>query len=195
MDESRPYFLMMAGPNGVGKSTCVAHFLPVGVPSINADDIARALADRQTREAEIRAARIALERMDEAEARRESFATETTLASRTLASRAIRLQRQGYFFHLVYIWSPSPQFSVDRVASRVLHGGHDIPEDTIRRRWLGGLKNFFSLYQPIADQWEVVDNTDLGPPRQIATGQRKGPFEIFDQATWDQISRRATDAT
>jgi len=195
LDGSQPHFLVMAGPNGAGKSTCVGHYLPAGVPFINADDIARTLTDRQTQEADVRAARIALERMDEAEARGESFATETTLASKTLASRASRLQRQGYFFHLVYIWSPSPEFSVSRVASRVQRGGHNIPEVTIRRRWLGGLKNFFALYQPIADQWDVIDNSKLGQPRRIATGRRGGSTEIFDQAIWDQIRRRASDAT
>lgn len=195
MDGSQPYFLMMAGPNGAGKSTCVGQFLPVGIPYINADDIARTLADRQTPEDDVRAARIALERMDEAESRRESFATETTLASRTLASRARRLRAAGYFFHLVYIWSPSPDFSVGRVASRVQRGGHDIPEATIRRRWLAGLKNFFSLYQSIADQWDVVDNTKMGRIRRIARGRHGGSIEIVDRARWDKVCRRANDAT
>ena len=133
--------------------------------------------------------------MDEAEARHESFATETTLASKTLASRARRLQRQGYFFHLVYIWSPSPDFSVGRVARRVQLGGHNIPEETIRRRWLAGLKNFFSLYQPIADEWDVIDNTDGTSPRLIATGRRDGSTGVVDADTWDIMSRRASDAT
>lgn len=194
MDGPQPRFLVMAGPNGAGKSTCVGHFLPPGVPFINADEIAKTLTDHQTQEADVRAARIALEKMDESEARHESFATETTLASRTLASRASRLQRQGYFFHLVYIWSPSPEFSVGRVASRVQRGGHNIPEDTIRRRWLAGLKNFFSLYQPIADQWDVIDNTSLGAPRRIATGLRGETTEILDWANWDFIRRRANNA-
>ena len=195
MEANSPQFLVMAGPNGAGKSTCVVHYLPAGVPYINADDIARTLAPTQTQEADVQAARIALERMDAAEARRESFATETTLASKTLASRAARLQRLGYVFHLVYIWSPSPDYSISRVAGRVRLGGHNIPEDTIRRRWLAGLKNFFSLYQPIADQWEVVDNIKLGHPRRIAAGQRGASVEVFDPILWDRIQRRANDAT
>lgn len=195
MDGSQLYFLVMAGPNGAGKSTCIGHFLPVGVPYINADDIARTLADRQTRGADVQAARIALEQMDEAEARRESFATETTLASKTLASRARRLRDAGYFFHLVYIWSPSPEFSIARVARRVEVGGHNIPEDTIRRRWLAGLKHFFSLYRPIADEWDVIDNTDRDAPRSIATGRLDGQIEVLDVEIWGILNRRVSDAS
>ena len=194
MDVAQPDFLVMAGPNGAGKSTCVGYYLSAGVPYINADDIAKSLASTQTGEAEIQAARIALEMMDVAESRRESFATETTLASKTLASRANRLRGLGYYFHLVYIWSPSPDYSIARVASRVRLGGHDIPTETIRRRWLAGLK-FFSLDRPIADQWEVVDNTTWGSPRPIAIGGRDISTAIHDPITWTEIQRRASDAT
>ena len=185
----------MAGPNGAGKSTCAGCYLPADVHYINADDIARSLTDQQTRDTEVQAARIALKRMDEAKARCESFATETTLASKTLARHAVRLQQFGYFFHLIYIWSPSFDFSVERVAIRVRMGGHNIPDETIRRRWLAGLKNFFSIYQAITDLWDVVDNTSLGQPRRIATGKLGRSIEIFDQALWDLIQQKANDAT
>jgi len=155
---------VVAGPNGAGKSTCASLYLPPTVPYINADDIAKTLSSEQTRGAEIQAARIALEMMDEFEARHESFATETTLASKTLVSRAIRLRASGYHLHLVYLWTPNPEFSILRVERRVRLGGHNIPEDTIRRRWLGGLRNFFSLYQPIADQWDAIDNVSSSVP-------------------------------
>ena len=195
MKSSQPLLLIMAGPTGARKSSCASLYLPPSVPYINADDIARTLPGRPTREAEVQAARIALETMDEAEARRESFATETTLASKTLASRAIRLRQAGYFFQLVYVWSPSPDFSVLRFAQRVRHGGHDIPEDTIRRRWLAGVKNFFSLYQPIADQWDVIDNSTTGLPLLVAKGCLGQITEIRDQKVWDELDRRANDAT
>ena len=194
MDDSQPLFLVMAGPNGAGKSTCVSRFLPAGVPYINADDIAKTLASEQTREAEIQAARVALAMMDEAEASRASFATETTLASKTLASRATRLRSVGYFFHLVYIWTPDPEFSVIRVARRVRLGGHNIPEITIRRRWLAGLQNFFSLYLPIADQWDIIDNYSSTNPRPIAGGRVGEPDEIFDRPVWDELRRTANHA-
>ena len=195
MDGSQPHFLVMAGPNGAGKSTCAGHYLPAGIPYINADVIAKMLASTQTHEAEIQAARIALRLMDEAEGRREHFATETTLASRTLASRAWRLQALGYKFHLFYIWTPDPDFSILRVARRVKLGGHHIPEETVRRRWLAGLKNFFSLYQPIADLWNVIDNTTTSEPLVVATGQREIINAVHAPMLWDEIRRRAEDAT
>jgi len=195
LDAEQPRFLVMAGPNGAGKSICASFFLPPSMPYINADEIAKTLATEQTRDAEIQAVRIALQLMDQAEANRESFATETTLASKTLASRAARLRSVSYFFHLVYLWTPSPDFSVHRVAKRVKLGGHDIPEDTIRRRWLAGSKNFFSLYRPIADLWDVVDNATSSTPRLIATGRLGEPDDIQDPVLWDDLCRRANDAT
>ena len=195
MNAAQPRFLVMAGPNGVGKPTCAARFLPTAVPSINADDIAKTLTSEPTHETEIQAARIALGLKDEAESRRETFATEATLASRTLASRAIRLQAAGYQFRLFNIWTTDPDFSISRVARRVRLGGHDIPEATIRRRWLGGLGNFFSLYQPIADQWQVIDNATSSEPQIVASGPRANTDTIHDRVLWDEIKRRAEDAT
>ena len=140
MDAEQPRFLVMAGPNGSGKSTCASFFLPPSMPCINADDIAKTLDREQTREAEIQAARIALQLMDQAEANRESFATETTLASKTLASRAARLRKAGYFFHLVYLWTPTPDFSVQRVAGRVKLGGHDHSRGHDSQAMVGGVE-------------------------------------------------------
>ena len=192
---SQPRFLLMAGPNVAGKSTCATFFLPESMPYINADEIAKTLSGQQTKEAEIQAGRIALQFMDQAEAARQRFATETTLASTTLASRAVRRQKAGYHSHLLFLWTPEPDFSIQRVAMRVQAGGHDIPEETIRRRWLAGLRNFFSLYQPIADVWDVVDNFTSDTPQLIASGRLGEPEDIHALSLWNDMKRRAKDAT
>jgi len=70
-----------------------------------------------------------------------------------------------------------------------------IPEVTIRRRWLAGSKNFFLLYQPIADLWDVVDNATSSTPRLIATGRLREIDDIQDAVLWDDLCRRANDAT
>jgi predicted ABC-type ATPase len=193
MSDSSPEVLVIAGPNGAGKSTCIARYLPAGMAFLNADEIAKELPGYPSLSADIQAGRIVLEQMDEFEGRNESFAVETTLATRSLAIRIVRLRQNGYHFHLVYVWSPSADFSVQRVAARVRSGGHHIPEETIRRRYIAGLKNFFQLYQPIADVWDVLDNTSLDGPRVIASGRLSNEDVIQDPDLWNQIRQRGID--
>lgn len=63
----------------------------------------------------------------------------------------------------------SPDLAVFRVAERVKMGGHFVPEDTIRRRFKAGLKNFFNLYLPLADSWQMYDNSEVGEPAPVAS--------------------------
>jgi predicted ABC-type ATPase len=151
MNDRSPEILVIAGPNGAGKSTCAARYLPAGMAFLNADEVAKELPGYPSPAVDIQAGRIILEQMDEHEQRGESFAVETTLATRSLATRIVRLRQSGYRFHLIYMSSPSADFSVRRVASRVRSGGHHIPEQTIRRRYVAAIKNFVQLYRPIAD--------------------------------------------
>ena len=65
------------------------------------------------------------------------------LASRTFAPWLRKLkEREGYRVSIVYLWLPSPEHAIARVRDRVLHGGHDVPEAVIRRRYHRGLNNF-----------------------------------------------------
>ncbi|MEW6251256.1 MAG: hypothetical protein AB1716_11455 [Planctomycetota bacterium] len=78
---------------------------------------------------------------------------------------------------------------VERVAARVRLGGHSVPESTIRQRYAKGLRNFFTLYEPLAHVWRVYDNSGA-TPRLIARGGRQQVDEVFDRTTW----RRMTEA-
>jgi predicted ABC-type ATPase len=88
-----------------------------------------------------------LRRLDELAAARRSFGFETTLASRSFAPRIRALTRAGYERHLIFLWLPSADLAVARVEDRVRRGGHAVPEDTVRRRYRSGLRNFFQLYR------------------------------------------------
>lgn len=86
---------------------------------------------------------------------------------------------------LVFLWLPSVEMAIERVAERVRSGGHDVPEPVIRRRYEAGLRNFFELYRPLADAWRIFDNSGTGL-RFIATGS--GSIDrISDEATWKKI--------
>lgn len=181
---NRPSVIILAGPNGSGKSTAASRLLPAGMTFLNADEIAKGLVGYPSAGADLEAGRLLIGRMDERERCLDDFAVETTLASRTLAPRISRMQGLGYAFRLIFLWSPSVDFSIARVASRVRSGGHDIPEATIRRRYAAGLKNFFDLYRPLADVWDVHDNLDLGGFRLIAEGGRDRDDIVYLTETW-----------
>ena len=69
---------------------------------------------------------------------------------------------------LVFVWLPSADLAVQRVAARVRSGGHDIPEVTIRRRYKAGLQAFFEVYQPLVDHWRLYDNSGLEQAALVA---------------------------
>jgi len=181
-----PQFII-AGGNGSGKSTSAALVLPCEIPYINADEIAKGLPEVEGENKDVRASRILISAMDEHEARQEDFAIETTLASRSLAPRVRRLQEVGYEFQLLFFWLRSPELNIQRVAERVQRGGHHIPEDVIRRCYVAGLRNFFSLYMPLADDWRVYDNTDMGKALLVAERRPGQPEIVHRPETWQRM--------
>ncbi len=186
-----PQIVVIGGPNGAGKSTVAARLIPPTMEFVNADEIAKTLADTVTDAVNVQAGRLMLRRLDELEAARADIAVETTLASRSLAPRIQRLCQRGYVFSLFYVWVPDVEMSAARVASRVRMGGHHIPEQVIRRRYKGGLRNFFNIYQPIADIWGFYQNTNFGQPDIVAEGSREGRIQIEDLALWLRIQEEA----
>jgi predicted ABC-type ATPase len=109
-----------------------------------------------------------LARLDELARQRESFAFETTLASRSFAPWLRDLRASGYAVHLFFLWLSSPDLAVQRVAYRVRSGGHDVPAETIRRRYRAGIRNLFRLYQPVVTSWAVYNCS--GPGSQLVAG-------------------------
>lgn len=180
---------VIAGPNGAGKSTSAPRLLTGTrrvAAFVNADDIAVVEGV-----GEIEAGRIMLRRLNELARERQDFAIETTLASRSLRPRIEALQNAGYFLHLTYVWLPSADMAVQRGAARVRAGGHAIPEPVIRRRYERGPDNFFNLYKPIADAWQMIDNSWPDTRRQIASRDANGPMRIENSELWQRLSRDA----
>lgn len=190
---STPSVIVLGGPNGAGKSTAapglLKDLLSVG-EFVNADVIARGLSAFEPERAAMAAGRIMLERLRELGHRRESFAFETTLASRSFAPRLASLQRSGYEFHLIFLWLPDAGMAVDRVAHRVRCGGHSVPEETIRRRYEAGLSNFFKLYQPMATTWQFLDASEASGPAIIATGKGEVTWKVKEFQLWARLEER-----
>jgi predicted ABC-type ATPase len=155
-----PRVVIFAGPNGAGKSTqadaiCAA----LGIDTfVNADYIARGLSGRHADAVAMQAGRIMLTRLKALAAAKQDFAFESTLSSRSFASFLRQLKAQGYQVAIYCFSLTSASLAVRRVKLRVAMGGHDVPEDTVRRRFGRSLQNFDSSYMPLADLWAVFYN-------------------------------------
>ena len=192
MAEQPPKVVILAGPNGAGKSTA-ANKLLLGALKVdefvNADTIATGLSAFAPERVAFEAGRIALARLEELANARASFAFETTLSARSYAPWLKALQATGYEFHLFFLWLPSADMSIARVAERVRSGGHNVPEETIRRRYEGGLANLRTLYIPLANSWQLIDNTRRDKRRLIASGGLDIPAEVYSPNLWRRIMR------
>jgi predicted ABC-type ATPase len=191
MEAERPHLIVLAGPNGAGKTTAAPALLAgtLGVTEfVNADVIARGLSAFRPEGAAISAGRVMRERLHQLAAQRVNFAFETTLASRSFAPWISSLCGSGYAFHLVFLWLPSAEVAVERVRDRVRQGGHDVPAETVRRRYRAGLRNFSQLYRPLAEAWRFYDNSDRSGPRLLAAGNRNTVETVADPETWNRIT-------
>ncbi len=158
--------LIIAGPNGAGKTTFAEEFLPNEADCpifVNADLIAAGLAPFDPERAAIKAGRLMLEEIFHHVHRGDSFAFETTLSGRGYARHISAWRREGFTVKLFYLRLASPELAVARVEQRVKAGGHNVPEETIRRRFAAGLRNFKIIYKPIVDEWVIYDNSSQTP--------------------------------
>jgi predicted ABC-type ATPase len=162
---STPTCWIIAGPNGAGKSTFALEYLPaLGCHNfVNADLIAAGLSPLAP-ERELRAAsRLFLREVERYAAARESFAFETTLAGKTYLRLIERLHTEGWTLELLYLALPSVELSRSRVAERVAHGGHNIPEADIVRRFPRSLYNLFQFYVRAVSRVQCFYNAELQP--------------------------------
>ena len=93
----------------------------------------------------------------------ESFAFETTLSGLTYLQQIKQWRTQGYLVNLFFLSLPNVETAIERVASRVRQGGHNVPEAVIRRRFIGGLDNFHKYYKMAVNDWTLYDNTGAEP--------------------------------
>ena len=92
-----------------------------------------------------------------------SFAFETTLSGRRYIRRIRRWRAEGYRVTLFFLALPTPEDAIRRVKQRVSQGGHNVPEDVIRRRFASGRLNFRNVYRDEVDEWLWYDNSNSVP--------------------------------
>ncbi len=156
-----PELYIIAGPNGAGKTTASFTILPqiFNVREfVNADEIARGLSPFNPESVAFEAGRIMLQRIEQLIGAKKTFAFETTLTTKSYINLISRCKKDGYIINLIFLYLSSSEFAIERVKSRVLKGGHNIPEDVIRRRYDKGLENFVNLFMPLCNSWIIADN-------------------------------------
>ena len=181
MKQNEMNLYIIAGCNGAGKTTASFTMLPEMLNCrefVNADEIAAGLSPFNPEGVAIQAGRLMIDRIIYLLKEGVSFAFETTLATRSYVKLIHQARKRGYFVTLLFFSLNTPEQAVRRVAKRVSMGGHNIPEDVIRRRYSAGIKNLFSIYNHEVDRWMLIDN-NTGQSAVLAESNN-GVTKIYD---------------
>lgn len=186
--------VILGGPNGAGKTTAARVLLNEFFHLhlfLNADEIAREISPDDPDRAAIAAGRRMIELMRQFVRNGHSFGFETTCAGKSHLPLLQRCRQEGWRTRLLFFWLPSPEAAVIRVQQRVREGGHDVPAETIRRRFYAGIRNMLNLYLPLATDAEIYDNSDSG--RVLIAEKRIGRVLVIrDTQRWaklEEVSR------
>src|SRR5262249_52189460 len=137
------------------KEAGVVHF-------VNADLIAGGLSPLRPELAARAAGRVFLQELDRLGSERRDFAFETTLSGLTYVHRIQTWKSAGYQVQIIYLRLGSARLALRRIAGRVRQGGHAVPAADVVRRFERSWSNFISVYRPLADRWEIYDNSNAG---------------------------------
>lgn len=182
---------IIAGCNGAGKTTASFTILPEIIECkefVNADEIAKGISPFQPEKIAFEAGRIMLNRINDLLKSDESFAFETTLATRSYKSKIEEAKQKGYKASMIFFWLNNIELAKDRVAIRVSEGGHNIEPDVIERRYLKGIKNLFDIYLPIIDVALIFDNSS-GDHKLMAQKMLDGSMNVVDDQKFNQLKR------
>lgn len=183
---------VIAGCNGAGKTTASFTVLPEMLKCrefVNADEIAAGISPFNPEGVAIQAGRLMIDRIIQLLKDGETFAFETTLATRSYVKLIQQAKKRGYFVTLLFFSLSTSEQAQRRVAQRVSMGGHNIPSDVIVRRYEAGLQNLFQLYMPVCDYWTLYDNSNC-PAIRIASGFGSEKIEILDKERYQTLYKK-----
>jgi predicted ABC-type ATPase len=197
LPEARPLLVVVAGPDGAGKSSFAPALLrryPAELPYLDVDEIVRVRGSAGAPGARMGAGREILASIRAMALRKQSFALETTLSEFSIRQRLTDLVAQGYRLHLHFLWLPNAEMAIHRVADRVAQGGHDVPAPIVRTQYDGGLRNFENGVRMLTERWLAYDAFSAPRPRLVAQGGPGDDVSIDDLALWVNMRMRRRDA-
>lgn len=160
LPNNQPQLILVGGSNGSGKTTFAKGLIEkTGFRYIGADDFAYQLNKDDVQSVEIPAAKLFIQAITGSITNKESIVVESTLAGKTLCHHINNASENGYQIFIVYIYLESVEISLYRVRLRVSQGGHDVPEAFVRRRFPRSRENFWNLYRPLVNSWQLLYNS------------------------------------
>ncbi len=156
---------------------------------VNADEIAKGLSPFQPESVSFQAGRIMIERIDELLNSEVDFAFETTLTTLSYINTIKVAKQKGYTVTLLYFWLNDVNLAIERVKTRVNSGGHNIPEETIRRRYFRGINNLTTKFIALCEYWIVINNSRR-PFTFVAEGKGEIEIRIYDEMVWEKIKKQ-----
>ena len=160
---------------------------------VNADEIAKGLSPLQPNSVAIKSGRIMIQRIRELSNKGKSFGIETTLSGRSYESFISEVKSKSYKVGILFLYLNSISLAKKRVAYRVAQGGHDISSQTIKRRYIRGIKNLINLYLPISDWTYIFDNSIQKDqkPEAIYFKMNEKKQSIINKHKWRIINEQA----
>lgn len=178
--------IIIAGANGVGKTTFARAFLrEYDYEFLNADEIAKSLSAENPQDKKISAGKLFFEKLNEAVENKKSLLIESTLSGRYLQKLLEKLKDENYKVQIIFLFADSPEILIERIAERVKKGGHFVSDEDVRRRFIRGKENFWQIYKHLADSWSLIYNSE-GTFHEIALSEKK-EIEIFDEKLYQKF--------